>query len=406
MKLLFTFLLFSQIAFCQTWAQLPDFPSSERDDGVAVYLNGKAYFGTGLIVGFSLGKDFYSYELWNNTWAQIASMPTGSERQYACAFTYSNSFYVFSGSGYSNAVFTDLLRYNVATNTWTTLTGKPGNGLIGASSLEFGNKIIIVGGKLANGNVNNEVWEYNISTDTWLQKSNFPFGGRWRASASVLNNVGYLVFGIDNNLSFRKEMYSYNPITDTWLKIMDFPLPKGRAYSAMRTSINKLVLFGGYDSLNTYHNDVWYYNDLTTSWTQGPNLPSFGRKGGFSVTAGDKFYYSCGINVTDTRLKETWVIDVPVGIKENYSATNFSYYPNPANEIINLKINTEDGHEVTVGIYNLMGQLIKEDNVEFKSNTASIKTDGLANGVYLLKVIEANNGKVTLNGSTRIVITK
>ncbi|MEI8136332.1 MAG: kelch repeat-containing protein [Bacteroidota bacterium] len=406
MKLLFTFLIFTQFAFGQTWAQLADFPSSERDDGVAVHVNGKAYFGTGLIVGFSLGKDFYSYEIWNNTWTQIASMPTGSERQYACAFTYSNSFYVFSGSGYSNAVFTDLQRYNIATNAWTTLTGKPGNGLIGASCLEFGNKIIIVGGKFSSGAVSDEVWEYTISTDTWLQKANFPFGGRWRASASVLNNIGYLVFGRDNNQSFRKEMYSYTPATDTWIKIMDFPLTKGRAYSAMRTSINKLVLFGGYDTLNTYFNDVWFYNDLTTSWAQGPTLPSFGRKGGMNFTAGDKFYYSCGINVTDTRLKETWVIDVPVGIKENSWSSIFSIFPNPANEIINLKLDVNEWYNARVQIYNTIGQLIKAEDVVFKNNTASIKTDALANGVYLLKITEAAKSNNSISVSTRFVIAK
>lgn len=289
-KIIILICLITQYCVAQTWSQLADFPNTERDDGVAVKINGKAYFGTGLLAGFTLGKDFYSYDLASNTWSAIASMPTGSERQYAVAFTFSNSFYVYSGSGYSNAVFTDLQRYDVATNTWTALTGKPGNGLIGASCFEFGDKIIIVGGKFQSGAVSDEVWEYTISTDTWSQKNNFPFGGRWRAGASVLNNIGYLIFGKDNNQSFRKEMYSYNNTTDVWTKIMDFPQPKGRAYSALKSSITKLVLFGGYDTLNTYYNDVWFYNDLTNSWIQGPNLPSFGRKGGLSCTVGDKFF--------------------------------------------------------------------------------------------------------------------
>lgn len=405
-KLLIFLVCFSQCYIAQTWSQLPDFPYTERDDGVAVHINGKGYFGTGLLTGFTLGKDFYAYDMAANTWSTIAAMPTGSERQYACAFTFSNSFYVFSGSGYSNAVFTDLQRYDIATNTWTTLTGKPGNGLIGASCLEFGDKIIITGGKFQSGAVSDEVWEYTISTNIWLQKNNFPFGGRWRASASVLNNIGYLVFGKDNNQSFRKEMYSYNYATDTWTKLMDFPQPKGRAYVALKTSSTQLVLFGGYDTLNTYYNDVWFYNPFLNVWSQGPTLPSFGRKGGMSCSAGDKFYYSCGINVSNVRLKETWMIDVPVGLKENNLGSTFLIYPNPANELINLKLENADGDNFKVQIYNAMGELIKEEDVFFENKTGSIKTDELTNGIYLLKLIGVDQNKNSLSVSKRIIITK
>ncbi|MDP3567349.1 kelch repeat-containing protein [Sediminibacterium sp.] len=406
MKLFFTFFLFTNILFGQTWVQLAGFPGTERDDGVAVRINNKAYFGTGLLAGFTLGNDFYAYDLATNTWSAIASMPTGSERQYACAFTSSNSFYILSGSGYSNAVFTDLQRYDVATNTWTVLTGKPGNGLIGASCLEYGDKIIIVGGKLQSGVVSDEVWEYTISTDTWLQKNNFPFGGRWRASTTVLNNIGYLLFGKDNNQSVRKEMYTYNNLTDTWVKLMDFPLPKGRSYAALNTANSRLVLFGGYDTLNYYYNDVWYYNDLSGLWQLGPNLPSFGRKGGMSFTNTDKFYYSCGINVSNTRLNETWVIDIPVGIKENSLGNNFLIYPNPAKDILNLKSEIEDVAAVMVQVYNTIGQLIKQEEIIFKDKTSSIKTEGLPNGVYLLKVFDTNKSVNPISVSKRIVIAR
>lgn len=397
--------LYIQPCLAQTWLQLTDLPGTERDDGVAVCINNKAYFGTGLLAGFTLGKDFYSYDLSANTWSTIAAMPIGSERQYACAFAYSNSFYVLSGSGYSNAVFNDLQRYDVATNTWTTLAGKPGNGLIGASCLEFGDKIIIVGGKFQSGVVSDEVWEYNISANTWSQKNNFPFGGRWRASAAVLNNIGYLIFGKDNNQSFRKEMYSYNYTTDTWAKLMDFPVANGRAYSALKNSSTQLVLFGGHDTLNTYYNDVWFYNPFLSTWSQGPTLPSFGRKGGMSCIAGDKLYYSCGINVNDVRLKETWMIDVPVGIKENNINNAFSVYPNPANDIINFgSENIID--QAKVEIYNATGQFMHEEEILFKNKIGSVKTDGLVNGIYLLKVTDLNKSNKSIVLTKRIIIAK
>lgn len=379
------FLLFIP-ALCigQTWSQLPDFPNTERDDGVVITIGNKAYFGTGLLAGFTLGKDFYSFDLSTNTWSTIASMPNGLERQYGCAFAYGNSFYVFSGAGYSNAVFTDLQRYDVATNTWTAMAGKPGSGLIGASCLEFGDKTIIVGGKFQSGIVNNEVWEYNISTNTWLQKNNFPFGGRWRSSASVLNNVGYLLFGIDNNSSFRKEMYSYDHATDVWTKIMDFPQAQGRGYAALRTVSGQMILFGGYDSLNNYHNDTWYFNDVTMLWTQGPSMPSFGRKGGMSCATNTNFYYSCGINVIDTRLKETWAIDVPLGIKENKNAIDFSIYPNPCNDKLYINSSLTNKYKIELTDVNSKLLLSQEENIN------NIDISNFEKGIYFLKILDGN----------------
>ncbi|MBA3681839.1 MAG: T9SS type A sorting domain-containing protein [Bacteroidetes bacterium] len=391
MKLFYTFILLSNFLVAQTWVQLTDFPATERDDGVAVSLNGKAYFGTGLLAGFTLGKDFYALDLATNTWSAIASMPVNSDRQYACAFSYLNSFYVFSGAGYSNAVFTDLQRYDVATNTWTVLTGKPGNGLIGASCLEYGDKIIIVSGKFQSGTVSDEVWEYTISTNTWLQKNNFPFGGRWRAGASVLNGVGYLLFGLDNNQSFRKEMYSYNNVTDVWTKVMDFPQPKGRAYAALKTTTGKLVMFGGRDTLNTYYNDMWFYNDITGSWNPGPVMPSAGRKGGMSCASGDKFYYSCGINVSDTRLKETWMIDVPVGVKENNNAIAVSFYPNPCSTILNFEF-AETNLNYEVELFDVNAKKILSQTL---NGSQSIIISQLESGIYFLKIKDEKNNFTT-----------
>ncbi|MEO6304653.1 MAG: T9SS type A sorting domain-containing protein, partial [Bacteroidia bacterium] len=252
------------------------------------------------------------------------------------------------------------------------------------SCLEYGDRIIIVGGKFQSGVVNDEVWEYNISFDSWQQKNNFPFGGRWRASATVLNDVGYLIFGKDNNQSFRKEMYSYNHTTDVWTKVLDFPQPKGRAYSALKASTTQLILFGGYDTLNTYYNDVWYYNPYLASWLAGPTLPSVGRKGGMSCVAGDNFYYSCGINVNDVRLKETWRIDVPVGIKENKDESNFSVYPNPCSDKFFINSSSESLN-YTVEITDVTSKSILTQQI---INTNGINISNLENGVYFLKIMD------------------
>ncbi|MES2681803.1 MAG: kelch repeat-containing protein [Bacteroidota bacterium] len=396
MKLLPIILFCSSHLFSQNWLQLTDFPGLERDDGIAVTLNNKLYFGSGLTVGWALSKDFYSLDPTTNTWSAITSLPNGAERQYACAFAGVNSFFVFGGDGIGGAL-NSLLKYDSATNTWSVMASKPGNGLLGAGCLEFGDKVIIVGGKIPGNIVSNEVWEYTISTNTWTQKNNFPFGGRFRPGAAVASGTGYLVFGIDNTNRYRKEMYSYNQNTDSWTGLQDFPLPKGRAYAALKNLNGTLLMFGGYDSLGVYHKDVWQYNTAFPGWQQNQDFISFGRKGGMSAVAGNKFYYTCGvgINGSEVRLKETWVLDVPVGIKENKNLAVYTVYPNPADEFINIDVEEQTQDPLFFSLTDVGGRELKQA----KATDGALQIADLEPGIYLLKVLSGN----TCLGLTRVI---
>ena len=168
----------------QTWQQLPDFPSTKRDDGVAVVVNNKAYVGTGL-QEWNTTIDFYSYDHLTNKWKSISTMPHTTERQYACAFAGNNCFYIFGGDGVGGSL-NDIYKYEVITDKWSAMTPRSGQGIIGASSFTFGDKTIICGGKYQSGKRNYEVWEYNATTNSWLKKNNFPYPPVLRASAAVI----------------------------------------------------------------------------------------------------------------------------------------------------------------------------------------------------------------------------
>lgn len=387
MKLLFYVLLLPCLIHSQTWTQLTDFSGNERDDGVAVVINNMAYVGTGLANGTGISNDFHRLNLSTNTWSLIAAMPVGTNRQYASAFTYSNYLFVTCGITNGNVVLNDTYRYDVAANTWTTGASKPGSAVWGACSFILNNKAFISGGKFSNGNVSDEVWEYDMALNTWTQKNNFPFGGRWRASAAVLNTTPYMIFGLDNNGSgsYRKEIYKYSQATDVWTKVADFPQPnKGRVYTAMQALNNKLVIFGGHDSTGLYFNDVWFFDEIN-GFVPGPAMPSLARKGGMSFAYGNKFYYTCGLNSAMTRVKETWLLEMPVGLKENNKDAGFSVYPNPfINSII---INSENNSRLTAELYNLTGEQIMITAYE---GGISLDLSQLSKGVYMLKLKSAD----------------
>ena len=383
MRLFILLWLFSGGLFGQTWLQLADLPGLGRDDGVAVTVNNTLYFGTGLRSDWSYGSDFYALDAATNTWTTIAQMPGGAQRQYACAFAGPGCFFVFAGDGVGGPL-NNLYKYTPASNSWTQMASKPGNGVFGASCLPFGDRVIFMGGKFQGGIVSSEVWEYTIISDSWIQKNNFPFGGKFRASAAVMNATGYLLFGIDQNNLFKKTMHSYNPVSDLWTALPDFPQTPGRAYAALNFIDNRLILFGGYDSSNMYHKDVWYFMP-GSGWLQDNDFPSFGRKGGMSAVAGNKFYYSCGINVSDQRQNETWMLDLPVGISEQASKQDMKVYPNPFSDFLLFKAEhaIDEARFEFTDIYGKTVERITKRNV---SSVVALSISHLPPGIYFLKI--------------------
>ena len=61
-------------------------------------------------------------------------------------------------------------------------------------------------------------------------------------------------------------------------------------------------------------------------------------------------------------------------------------YPQPANEIINVELLGLNNNNYKIEIINNLGLVIREEEVNFKNNNVSIKTNELPNGVYLLNL--------------------
>lgn len=307
MKLSFlvTLIFFVHQSFAQNWQQLDDFPGVARDDGASFTVGDTAYFGTGLTPWWAPTGDFFGFDLSNETWFSIASLPTGSERQYATAFASStHKGFLFGGHDGANFL-NDLWTYDPSTDSWQTLSPLPSTGRGGASCFVFNDTAYIVGGKNAQNQALDEVWAYSISSDTWIQKNNFPFGGRWRSSATTLNNFGYLLFGKDENEHFQNELFAYDPMQDSWTQISTFP-SSGRSHAALFSMNSKLFASFGLDSLNHSHNDLWSYDLNSDLWQSLPGVPTVGRRGGMSISTQNGFYYVTGIDEADQRLTEVW----------------------------------------------------------------------------------------------------
>lgn len=93
-----------------------------------------------------------------------------------------------------------------------------------------------------------------------------------------------------------------------------------------------------------------------------------------------------------------------VGISEQELIKNsINVFPNPASDNLNISLNFDLGIKFSkIEIINNLGQLIREEEINFKNKTTSINTTELPNGVYLLN-LKVEYSKIA---SKRFTITK
>jgi hypothetical protein len=77
-----------------------------------------------------------------------------------------------------------------------------------------------------------------------------------------------------------------------------------------------------------------------------------------------------------------------VGVSEQELIKNsINVFPNPANDFLNINFNFDLGITFSkIEITNNLGQIIREEEINFKNNIALIKTNDLPSGVYTLKI--------------------
>jgi hypothetical protein len=90
-------------------------------------------------------------------------------------------------------------------------------------------------------------------------------------------------------------------------------------------------------------------------------------------------------------------LNTSVANLDEISAADFSVYPNPASEVIN--INSNKMLNATVSLSDLTGKVVKTSTIN--GLTASVNTSGLNNGIYYVTITDGNS-----SSTQKVVITK
>ena len=303
------------LSYSQAWNQIDDFSGSPRDDGAGFKIGDAVYFGTGLDNSFITKPDFYAFDLNNETWTQISSLPIGKERQYATGANYNNAGYLFGGIDANGNYLNDFWKYDPTTDTWTELTSLPSFGRSGMVNFVVNNLLYIIGGKSLLYNSIGEVWSYDFSSGNWVQKNDVGITEIWRGIGVQLNNIGYIGYGKKNDGSFNDRLFTYDIATDSWSENPSLAT-LGRAYPAYSTIDNELYIYGGELDDGSYSNDFMRFNPSLNTLTNLNSFTSDARRGAYAFSSNNDFYLTTGVTVSN-RTNETWKSGYVIGLVEN-----------------------------------------------------------------------------------------
>ncbi|WP_418637645.1 T9SS type A sorting domain-containing protein [Winogradskyella sp.] len=138
-----------------------------------------------------------------------------------------------------------------------------------------------------------------------------------------------------------------------------------------------LLSLNGLESLNAFNGDefsIRYNSSLNDS--SGLDCYFFSEEfrngvSNYNIQASlyQSIFDNCGIRLSD----------------DDFNYTNFSFYPNPVHNILNIKSNYNVNN---VGIFNTIGQKVfYEENL----NTTEINVSNLKSGIYFLKLTDDEN---------------
>ena len=222
--------------------------------------------GNGVLVFGGYGSSINDYksnvlEFDGQVWSSKSSMLV--PRWGAAATVYGNDVYVFGG--YPNAV---AERYEIMNDRWTLLGSMPtpikGQGLMVAT---VGSRTYLFFGK--------STYEYDPATDQYTPKTEAPLARTWATCAAVrVRNEDriYIIGGHDTNLDDGTNVnYYYKQSSDKWSDPQP-PAPYS-AYGVTRDNPvwRGIIYYGfGHKNPDQFFKEMYSYNPENAEWSKLP----------------------------------------------------------------------------------------------------------------------------------------
>jgi N-acetylneuraminic acid mutarotase len=267
------------VAAAGTWTTRRDMPSIERTSVAAAAVNqgGQSVLyviGGRTSTGASLGK-LQAYHVARNRWTYHPDMPTPVYETNG-AGTINGKVYVSGGLVNVNGWVPFLFMFDPATNRWTKKRDMP-EPTSGGVTAVFKNQLYVLthcGGDCEPSNDLPRFLRYDPATDTWTSLPPPPNAHHYGVAGFMAGKF-HVTGGI--GIGDPKQLDVYDPATNQWTTRA--PLSPQRTYAVGVAHSAKLYVIGGYKlsadgTSATPVRTVSIYDPATNRWTTGTPLPS------------------------------------------------------------------------------------------------------------------------------------
>jgi hypothetical protein len=175
--------------------------------------------------------------------------------------------------------------------TWTTGAAYPittYNGVGVSYNDGTTNWLFVLGGNTTS-TLGTECYKYNVTTNTWTSIAPLP-AKRLIHAGAVVGNFIYAIGGSDGTV-YSNTTFKYDIAANTWSTVA--PVPTNIGWNRAVAYNNYIYVAGGYDGVATYLNTVYLYNTTTNVWTTASPMPLAVFGGGFGIT-GNTLVYAAG----------------------------------------------------------------------------------------------------------------
>ncbi|MEO5720837.1 MAG: kelch repeat-containing protein [Chthoniobacterales bacterium] len=221
-----------------SWSSAPAVPAPILD-APSVTVGANIYVFGG-VSGGAVSANAYKFD--GSTWTPIASLPVALE--FASVVTDGTNVYILGGADVGGTPQNTLYRYNVASNTYTTLAPFT-TGTWNQASVIQNNKIYKFCGTNSPLVSTNMLEIYDVASNSWTTGAPYPLALSF-VNAFARGDFIYAAGGLQSISGPSAKTYRYDPVSNIWddAAIADLPAPRWGAAAANYQGDG--ILAGGY----------------------------------------------------------------------------------------------------------------------------------------------------------------